>query len=281
VRGGAAYVLGGRGDGTFTKRHGPYQRLSTGGRLLAVGNVMGNRAPDVVARRGDDLLTFQNNGRRDLGTPIATGVDLSGVDRLLNVGDWDRDGHNDIVTRRASDGDLFVRLGDGLGGFSDAVRIGEGFGRVRLLAAVGDMTGDGFPDLMGQPRGGPMKIYPGRAMRQMGPGYAAHSAIKAGRQVGLGRWDKDGAPDSLFRQGDRLVYFRGNGPGGLMSSRAVAGDVRRFDWMVGVSDLTGAGRSDLLVRNRAGDLYAMRSTPKGFGAPRFLGGGMDRYDLVG
>ena len=281
VRGGAAYVLGGRGDGTFTRRHGPYDRLTTGGRLFGVGNVMGTGAPDVVARRGDDLLTFQNNGHRDLGTPIATGLDVSSANRLLNVGDWDRDGHNDIVTRRASDGDLFVRLGDGRGGFSDGVKIGEGFGKVRLLAAVGDMTGDGFPDLMGQPRGGSMKIYPGRGLHQMGVGYAAHSPIKAGRQIGLGRWDKDGAPDSLFRQGDQLVYFRGNGPGGLMTPHAVSGDVRRYDWMVGVSDLTGAGRSDLLVRTRAGDLYALRSTPKGFGAPRFLGGGMDRYDLVG
>ena len=31
-------------------------------------------------------------------------------------------------------------------------RSASGFGKVRLLAAVGDMTGDGWPDLMGQPR---------------------------------------------------------------------------------------------------------------------------------
>ena len=36
------------------------------------------------------------------------------------------------------------------------------FGSVGRLAAVGDMTGDGYPDLMGQPRGGVMTIYPGR-----------------------------------------------------------------------------------------------------------------------
>ena len=50
----------------------------------------------------------------------------------------------------------------------------------------------------------------------------AHSPITAARQVAVGRWDADGAPDSLFRRsGGRLTMYRGNGPGGLTGSKAL------------------------------------------------------------
>ena len=61
------------------------------------------------------------------------------------------------------------------------------------------MTGDGWPDLMGQPRGGAMRIYPGKGPRASSRATSAHGAINAYRQVSIGLWNPDGAPDSLFR----------------------------------------------------------------------------------
>ncbi len=45
-----------------------------------------------------------------------------------------------------------------------------------------------------------MRIYPGAGLTGLRASYVAHGAIDAGRQVAVGRWDGDGAPDTLFRK---------------------------------------------------------------------------------
>ena len=163
-----------------------------------------------------------------------------------------------------------------------AVKIADGFGAVRLLAAVGDMTGDGHPDLMGQPRGGSLRLYPGNGLAGLKPSYVAHSAVTAGEQVGIGRWNSDGAPDTFFRRDNRLNVLFGNGPGGLTKSKVVGPDLAPYSWLIGIGDVHRSGRGDLLARARGtGDLYLLEATSTGFQPRRYLGDGMDGFDLVG
>jgi hypothetical protein len=223
-----------------------------------------------------------NTGHTELGAPIVTNLRLGGVDKILNAGDWNRDGFGDVIVRRASDGALLLRTGDGTGRFDEPVTIGTGFGGVQLLAAVGDMTGDGYPDLMGQPKGGALRIYPGNGLAGLKASYVAHSAISAGSQVPVGRWDTDGAPDTLFRSGGRLTLYPGNGPGGLTDPQVLGLDLSQYDWVVGISDEQLTGHPDLVVRARkTGFLYLIPGTAKGFGKRHFLGEGMGAYDLAG
>ena len=276
------YVLPGRGDGTFGHALGPVPQVGGVSAITGGGQVAGNAAPDLVARDGDRLVLLRNAGTFDLGAPLATGADLSNANLLLNAGDWDRDGQGDIITRNKSDGKLYLRRGDGEGHFGKAIGIGAGFATVGLLAAVGDMTGDGWPDLMGQPRGGAIRIYPGKGLGGLKPSYVAHAAIDAGRQVPVGRWNGDGAPDSLFRSGDRLTLYPGNGPGGLTSPRTLGLDLAPYDWVIGVSDVGLTGHGDVIVRARAtGYLWLLQASPNGFRERRFLGEGMGEYDLAG
>ena len=279
----AAWVRPWAGDGSFGHRLGPITRLSGVGQVSGLGDVTGTADPDLVARRGSDLLTFAHRGTFDTGTRIRTGVDLSGANTVLNVGDWDRDGHGDIVYRTRGEGTLVLRRGNGEGRFGSATKIGgSGFRSVGLLAAVGDMTGDGWPDLMGQPSDGPMRIYPGRGLNGFRASFLAFSRISASRHVGIGRWDADGAPDSIVRRDGTLVVYRGNGPGGWTSSQSLGIDVSRFDWVVGVSDVGLGGHADLIVRGRdSGDLHLLPGTRDGLGQRRFLAESMEEYDLVG
>ncbi|HET8962120.1 FG-GAP-like repeat-containing protein [Nocardioides sp.] len=280
--GGQGYVLPSHGDATFGSRIGPFARLTRGGQISGVGNVTGNSAPDLVARRGADLMTIAHHGTFNLGRAIPTQVNLAGANAVLNVGDWDRDGSDDIVFRRSSDGALILHRGDGQGRFAAAIKIASGFGAVRLLDAVGDMTGDGLPDLMGQPRGGSLRIYPGNGLAGLKNSYAARSPITASRQVGIGRWNSDGAPDTLFLRDRRLRVYFGNGPGGLTGSATVGPDLTPYNWVVGIPDVRGSGRGDLLLRKRGtGDLYLLEATQTGFRPPRLLGDGLGGYDLVG
>jgi hypothetical protein len=276
------FVLPGRGDGTFGHPLGPVSQVGAVGAITGGGQIAGNAAPDLIARDGDRLVLLRNSGTFDLGEPIDTGVDLSNADVLLNAGDWDRDGQGDIISRNKSDGKLYLRRGDGEGHFGRPISIGSGFASVGLLAAVGDMTGDGWPDLMGQPRGGAIRIYPGKGVDGLRPSYVAHAAIDAGRQIAVGRWTGDGAPDSLFRRGDRLTLYPGNGPGGLTSPRPLGLDLKPYDWVIGVSDMHLRGHGDVIVRARAtGYLWLLEATSNGFRERRFLGEGMGIYDLAG
>ncbi|MGZ5403500.1 MAG: FG-GAP-like repeat-containing protein [Nocardioides sp.] len=280
--GAPAWILPSRGDLSFGVPLGPVNRLKGAGTLVGAAQYAGDGLPDVVSRRGSAVRTYPNLGGVDLLPPIRTGVNLSGANVVFNAGDWDRDGNGDMIYRNRK-GVLLLRTGDGDGGFGGRVRLGRGFGQVRLLAAVGDMTGDGWPDLMGQPAGSSMRIYPGNGGHGLGASYVAHTPIDASRQVPVGRWDTDGAPDSLFRTGNTLSLYPGNGPGGLTGARKLGVDVSAYDWVIGVSDLRVSGHSDVIVREKeTGLLYALQATAtKGFTSRRILGEGMMIYDLAG
>ncbi len=279
--GAPGYVLPGRAGVTFGEPLGPVTRLKRGS-LVGAAQYAAGAMPDAVTVRGDDVRTLPNLDTTELLPPVPAGFRVGSRATLLNVGDWDRDGDGDVVVRTPKGG-LFLRENNGAGGFPEKVRLGRGFRDVRLLASVGDATGDGWPDLMGQPEGGSMRLYPGNGRLGLKPSYVAHGAISAARQVGVGRWDRDGAPDTLLRSGDSLSVYPGNGPGGLTGRRALGFDVARYDWVLGVSDLRLTGHGDLIVREKAtGRLYALTVTArKGITSRRLLGQGMEAYDTAG
>ncbi|MGA8256844.1 MAG: N-acetylmuramoyl-L-alanine amidase [Nocardioides sp.] len=272
-------------------------QVGFGGRQLE-SNVTSTPEPDLIVRRASDGKGFvipikpigapdnakkrKNTSAYKLGKPVPMAVNLTGVNKILNVGDWDRDGFTDLVTRRAKDGVLFLRLGLGNGMYGPFRKIADGFKSVGLLAAVGDMTGDGWPDLMGQPRGGSMRIYPGTGLDGLGESFVAFSKVAGQQQFGIGLWGPDGAPDSLIRRGPKLEVYAGNGPGGLIGGRDLDVNLRPFDWVVGISDVELVGHPDLVLRSKGnGQLWLVQANAEGFAAPELLGSGMEVYDMVG
>jgi hypothetical protein len=279
---GTSFVLPGNGDGTFAPRLGPIARFA-GASEVALGQVHGSKAPDVVALDGAKVKAWINSGGFTLGRPIDTHADLSGVDRIMVAGDWDRDGYGDVVTRSASTGRLVLWRGDGHGHLDRSGVVAKGFGTIGKLAAVGDMTGDGYPDLVGQPRGGVLRVYPGKGAAGFKKSYPLYGALSKGTPIGVGRWDADGAPDSLLRRSGTLSMMHGNGPGWLRSPSKLAIDLTPYDWVIGVSDLQAKaiGHPDLIVRRKSdGRLYALPGTSSGVKAPVYLGSGFGGYDLA-
>jgi hypothetical protein len=279
---GSAYVFPGKGNGTFGHWLGPLS--ATKGLTQVTGvQVTGSKDPDLLGLRGDSLVLVAHRGTQNTLPTIAAGSMFSGANAVLNVGDWDRDGIGDVVTRVAATGNLQLRRGLGGGKFAAATTLATGFSGVTLLSAVGDTTGDGWPDLMGQPSGKAMRIYPGKGASGLKTSYVAHSAVSAKRQIGLGRWNSDGAPDNAFRSGDSLSWLAGNGPGGLTGSKYSLGvNLAAYDWVLGLGDVNGGRRPDLVVREKAtGYLWLLPGTSTGFGARRFLAEGFAGYDLAG
>ncbi len=241
-----AYVITGRGDGTFNPATGPYRQFRHVRKLTGGGSVLGGGLPDLIGRKRDRLKAFASAGTYNLGAPIRTSMYLGNVDAILNAGDFDRDGHGDVITRGKNTGRLLLRRGDGRGNFASAIRLGDGFEDATELSVIGDLTGDGDPDLVVERPGGKVSVYPGDRAKPLGEPI-----------------------ETSARGTVATAWFKGL-------------DLRPYDWVVEVSDLDGDRTPDLLVRAKgSGALYAIRRSGGGYERPSFLADRLEGYDLAG
>ena len=279
----------GRGNGTFKRVARPV-RLAGAVQILA-GDRTGDGKADLVIRTAGAATLYRGTGTGRfaagtpyvassagrVGTPIDTGLNLPQATDLLNAGDWNRDGNADLISRN-TDGNLYLYLGNGQGRFAAATLLAKGFGGVSLLSAGGDITGDGYPDLQAQINGA-MRIYPGRGTAGLAASYVSHSAIAGKKQIAVGLWTSDGAPDAIFLNAKSTVLYPGNGPGGLTNPITIGAGLMGYSWVVGISD---AGRSALIARDAAGSLYRIDPTSSlMLGTPQLLATGFGGYDLAG
>jgi hypothetical protein len=282
---GAAYVYPGNGAGGYGARVGPFTTTGAGTLLFSAGQVSGSAAKDLVGRdSAGRLMVFANNGAKNVEAVSDAGQAFPSANLLVNAGDWNGDGRGDVITRSGKTGVLSLFRGTSTGKLGAPVQMSTAsFGAVRLLTAVGDVTGDGYPDLMGQPSGGSMRIYPSNGVSGFRTSYVSHAAIGATQQAGIGLWDTDGSPDSLFRRSDgKLVLYPGNGPGGLTGGTVIGSVASGYDWLLAAGDVNGDRRQDLLAREAGtGRLWLLPGTSSSFGARRLVGDGMGRFDLAG
>jgi hypothetical protein len=248
--------------------------------------VAGSSRPVIVARDRRTRQVWLVSTRPDgtAGRIRNTGTRFPHANLVLNAGDWDGDGRGDLITRSARSGLLHLYRGVAGGHLRAPVLMSRtSFGRDRLLAAVGDMTGDGRPDLMGQPVGGAMRIFPGNGATGFHGGYVAHSAISAISQLGVGFYNGDGSPDSVLRRSDgTLVLYPGNGPGGLTGGTRIGSAGRNYDWVVSVGDITGDRRPDLVARAAVTHrMWLLPGSRDGYVSRRSFRTGMGRFDLFG
>jgi hypothetical protein len=151
-----------------------------------------------------------------------------------------------------------------------------------MLAAVGDFTGDGYPDLLGETGTGPMTVFPGRGANRLGTGYPVYAHIPVRRQMGVGRWDSDGAPDTLVRTtSSQLTVYFGDGPGLMRGSRRLAIDASPYDQVVPVASANADGHTDLVVRDVNGKMWVLPGTTSAALRAPIPIGFAKGYDLFG
>jgi hypothetical protein len=234
-------LLPGRGDGTYGAALGPATNLKSM-RAITGANMVGGSGADLIGVAGKQLVVVANRDTFELGAPIDTGVSFAGMDRILNVGDVNRDGFGDVVTRDGA-GQLWLFAGNGTGALGAGQAIATGFAGVAGLTAVGDVTGDGRPDLVGTPSGGGLTVWTGN-----GSGFA------------------DGVPVK----------------GGVPARAGLPSDLSGFDWVLEVQAMTLKGSGDFIVRDRAsGMAYVYSGRKSGVSNPRVLGEGLGAFDLAG
>jgi hypothetical protein len=246
-------VLIGNGAGGFATAPGSPVRVGSDPASIAVGDFNGDGNQDIAtANQGSDNVTILlGNGTGAfapaLGSPIAVGI----FPRSVVVGDFNRDGRQDLVV--ASGVDVTVLLGDGTGRFAPtpgSPLTVASFPDVTHFIAVGDFNGDGRQDLAVTVTLSHVVILLGDGSGGFTPGPG--SPLAAGTNptsVAVGDFNGDGRQDLAIPSTSGMTVLLGNGVGGFISASGSPFSVGTLAGLVAVADFNGDGIQDLAVTN--------------------------------
>ena len=176
----------------------------------------------------------------------------------IRTADLDKDGNMDIVTTNLDGNNATVLLGDGKGDFHEAAGSPFACGDSPFGVAIGDINGDGNPDLaiVNSPSitsantgrdGLTILIGDGKGSFAMMPG-SPFTTGKSPSRVAIGDINGDGVNDVAVANynGNSITVF-------LMSKRAVLSNytirVGKNPDGIAIADIDGDGKRDILVTN--------------------------------
>ncbi|MGY1578524.1 trypsin-like serine protease [Streptomyces sp. MN13] len=252
-------------------------------------NISGDHKADLWVRNASTATGYSKDSRGSSFAARESWGDWSGVNLVLQT-DLDRDGYQDLVYRRSSDGDVF---------WSHYVRSSNSWTTTRLadnwktrtrIVTPGDVTGDYLPDLLSVDSAGVLWIYPGKgdgsfATRvQVGSGWNQYNSVR-----GHGDFTGDGRTDLIARSktGNYVYLYKGTGKAGTgaFSSRIKVRTWSDYNAFDAVGDISGDGKADFLARTPGGTLYLYKGTGKAtseiFATRISVGTDFEQYDIFG
>ncbi|GHF04586.1 FG-GAP repeat domain-containing protein [Streptomyces morookaense] len=235
--------------------------------------IMEHARPGTNARKTTYSRSYINNNgfkpyryNRVLEAPVT--VPDKGMTNVTAVGDLNGDGFTDVIAVETATGDLYRYSGPDYTGGSARVKIGYGWNSISSIVGVGDLTGDGVPDIIA------VDAETGDLYRYSGPNYNGGSKVKIGSHwdsmsnvTAVGDLTGDGVPDIIAVETKTGDLYRYSGPDYNGGSRVKIGSGWNvYSAIVGVGDLTGDGVADIIaVDNETGDLYR-------YSGPNYNGG---------
>ncbi|MET8828200.1 trypsin-like serine protease [Streptomyces sp. NPDC004610] len=252
-------------------------------------NLSRDSRADMWVRKSADKMGYSKaskgttfDAREELGT-------WDGVNKVLQT-DLDRDGFQDIVYRRSSDGDVFWRHYVPASDKEVTTKLADNWKTRTQIVVPGDVTGDYLPDLLSVDSGGVLWIYPGKGNGTFSPrvrfggGWSQYNVL-----LGHGDFTGDGRTDLIARArtGSAVYLYKGTGKSGsaAFSARIKVRTWSGFNAFDAVGDITGDGRADLLARTPAGTLSLYPGTGKAnseiFATAITIGTDFKQYDIFG
>lgn len=200
-------------------------------------------SPVVMA---DDFVGFGDRTAVSLQSQGATWVEMS---------DLDQDGDIDAV--QGSLTGITTLLNDGSGGFgSEQFYASQSFSDRRFI--VGDLNGDGFPDLIGvDGTGNGLELWLNLADGSMGPRITIPGGWSGGAagHIFAADFNNDGDLDIVVEHGDAtgIHRFTNDGTAGFTADPVIAFPLGQDLLRLTAGDVDGDGLADIVVIGRPGN----------------------------
>lgn len=281
---------------------GQVQTISTGWnpstKLVSVADFDENGSQDLITKDPSGFLfVSRGNDRGNFFPPAFTGTVVpQSMDSVFFAGDWNGDGHQDIIGKMP-DGGLWLYQGTGKGSFKVGTQIGNGWQSLSNLNVLGDFDGDGNLDLSATTPSGLLLLYRGNGIggfkdsRVIGQGWQGFNLVTSGgndstfvyaSKPGSGDLNSDSHRDvtALLPSGE-VVLYPGNGLSGWLGQpRTVATLPGALD-IAAMGDWNFDGVEDFVFRDTAGRLFVTSFNSNGMlSAPVQIGQGWAGFTTI-
>jgi hypothetical protein len=203
-----------------------------------------------LVRRSYDQNLFEMTGSKTVATGWG-GYRLPVADSERAY-DYYSDGANEILARKASDGEVVGYGGNAVGGIEQVFLYSDDFKNADLIETAGDFTGDGHNDvLMRVASTGSLYVFPGDGQRidyanriRIGAGWNAMSAIVSGHD-----FNDDGKVDVIAREKTTgyLWLYPGKGNGSLGTRVKIGSGWNAMREITAAGDLDHDGHADIIA----------------------------------
>ena len=261
---------------------------TTGPLNITTADLDGNGKPDVIIANADSTITVYYNNSTATTISLTNKQDftIAAGAKTVTTGDLNGDGKPDVIVTSGITGMVYILKNTSVPGtislvpaasYFNGYFTGNGAGRV----AVGDLDGDGKPDLaIVNSTNNNLVLY-----RNTGTGgsiaFSGDSVYSCGAYnptgVAIGDIDGDGKPDLAVSTTDygilnfsntySILAFKNVGsPGATSLAPAVSYPAGYSLWSIALSDMNGDGKPDMIAADPAGETFnvllnQIRSTP--------------------